>query len=89
MEKANNAAASVAGVLLFVMFMFGSIPYHFFAEITYERKYQSMMQEALMRGHIMRCPGIRDLRWDCNVPIEYSDRSQPEKKERTNVQNSP
>ncbi len=73
-NNTNPFHAVMIGIFL-TMYLFGSIPYYYFANITYANKYQSMMEEAHQRGHIRACPGISDLRWDCNEPIaSYSDR---------------
>jgi hypothetical protein len=87
-EPATDFAGKMAMAMFLVMFVIGSIPYNFLASRTYEKQYQAMMVEALERRHIMQCPGVRDLRWDCNVPITYDDRSKKEKKDDTDVQNS-
>ena len=89
MEEVTKTLGTLSLALLMVMYLIGSIPYNFFAAITYEFKYQSMMEEALARGHIKECPGVSDLRWDCNKPIVYADRSKPEKKDDQNVSNKP
>lgn len=86
-ENTINVGAAISIGIFGTMFLVGSIPYHYLASFTYERHYQSLMQEALDRGLIKECPGVPDLRWDCNQKIEYQW-FKP-KDEETQVQDTP
>jgi hypothetical protein len=93
-ETATNIVNGIALAACVIMYIVGGAVYGAFAAGTYERQYQVMMQEALQRGYIMRCPGVSDLRWDCNERITMPrstnlERAERYKRDEPNVQNSP